>query len=85
MTARRSRVCPPSLASLVSGRSPLTSSEMTDTRAMGRARETIDGRIRSRMVGRVEMLPLIHSIVVVTSPMGVQAPPALAARTMMAP
>ena len=37
------------------------------------------------MVETVEMLPLIHSIVVVTSPMGDQAPPELAAMTTTAP
>mmetsp|Transcript_16028 Transcript_16028/g.35511 ORF Transcript_16028/g.35511 Transcript_16028/m.35511 type:complete len:201 (-) Transcript_16028:949-1551(-) len=52
----------------------------TDTRV-----ETMEGRKSPVMVGSTLICPLIHSIVVVTSPMGVQAPPALAAMTIMAP
>lgn len=36
-------------------------------------------------MGNVVTWPCIHSIVVVTSPMGVHAPPALAAMTTTAP
>ena len=39
-------------------------------KAMGTARETSEGKMRADMVFRVPMLPLIHSMVVVTSPMG---------------
>mmetsp|Transcript_25798 Transcript_25798/g.75609 ORF Transcript_25798/g.75609 Transcript_25798/m.75609 type:complete len:312 (+) Transcript_25798:373-1308(+) len=40
---------------------------------------------RSVTVCKVDSWPFIHSMVVVTSPMGVQTPPALAAMTTMAP
>mmetsp|Transcript_18368 Transcript_18368/g.29606 ORF Transcript_18368/g.29606 Transcript_18368/m.29606 type:complete len:260 (+) Transcript_18368:322-1101(+) len=48
-------------------------------------RHTTEGRKSSVTVGMVESWLLIHSIVVVTSPIGVQTPPALAATTTMAP
>mmetsp|Transcript_17693 Transcript_17693/g.28963 ORF Transcript_17693/g.28963 Transcript_17693/m.28963 type:complete len:147 (-) Transcript_17693:1226-1666(-) len=48
-------------------------------------RHTIEGRNNSVTVGIVERLLLIQSIVVVTSPIGVQTPPALAATTTIAP
>jgi hypothetical protein len=37
------------------------------------------------MVGNVDICPCIHSMVVVTSPIGVHAPPAFAAITTTAP
>jgi hypothetical protein len=37
------------------------------------------------MVGNVDICPCIHSMVVVTSPIGVHAPPAFAAITTRAP
>mmetsp|Transcript_7061 Transcript_7061/g.24893 ORF Transcript_7061/g.24893 Transcript_7061/m.24893 type:complete len:246 (-) Transcript_7061:464-1201(-) len=43
------------------------------------------GSRRSCIVLRVVIWPLIHSMVVVTSPIGVQAPPAFAAMTTTAP
>mmetsp|Transcript_2130 Transcript_2130/g.7577 ORF Transcript_2130/g.7577 Transcript_2130/m.7577 type:complete len:399 (-) Transcript_2130:514-1710(-) len=61
------------------------SSGMLVMSASGTAKLTADGRTRSFMVAMVEIWPLIHSIVVVTSPMGVHAPPALAAMTTTAP
>mmetsp|Transcript_13421 Transcript_13421/g.45372 ORF Transcript_13421/g.45372 Transcript_13421/m.45372 type:complete len:397 (+) Transcript_13421:81-1271(+) len=47
--------------------------------------DTIEGRTRFTMVGSAVTCPLIHSMVVVTSPIGVHAPPALAAITTMEP
>ena len=43
---------------------------------MGTSSDTRLGSSRSLMVGRLLIWPWIHSMVVVTSPMGVQAPPA---------
>ena len=40
--------------------------------------EAKEGRKRLRIVGMAEICPLIHNMVVVTSPMTVHAPPALA-------
>ena len=47
--------------------------------------ETMEGRKRLVMVGRAVIWPLIHNMVVVTSPIGVHAPPAFAAITINAP
>jgi len=44
-----------------------------------------DGKNNAEIVGNAEICPLIHSIVVVTSPIGVHAPPAFAAITIKAP
>ena len=43
------------------------------------------GKKRCGIVAEVEIFPLTHSMIVVTSPMGDQAPPLLAAITMMLP
>ena len=51
--------------------------------ASGTIMLTIEGRKTPFMIARVVIWPPIQSMVVVTSPMGVQAPPALAAMTMM--
>ena len=48
-------------------------------------RHEIEGKKSCVIVGKVVSWPLIHSIVVVTSPIGVQTPPALAATTTIAP
>mmetsp|Transcript_9158 Transcript_9158/g.20825 ORF Transcript_9158/g.20825 Transcript_9158/m.20825 type:complete len:283 (+) Transcript_9158:1582-2430(+) len=64
---------------------PCASSANSPMIHMGTARLTTDGRKMSRIVANVERFPLIHSMVVVTSPMGVHAPPALAAMTTAAP
>mmetsp|Transcript_14064 Transcript_14064/g.28866 ORF Transcript_14064/g.28866 Transcript_14064/m.28866 type:complete len:225 (-) Transcript_14064:849-1523(-) len=48
-------------------------------------RHTTDGRNSSVTVAVVDRLWLIHSIVVVTSPIGVHTPPAFAATTTIAP
>jgi hypothetical protein len=47
--------------------------------------DTIEQAKRSVTVCCVDSCPFIQSIVVVTSPIGVQTPPALAAITIMAP
>ena len=48
-------------------------------------RETIDGMNKSVIVFRAVMFPCTHNCVVITSPIGVHAPPALAATTTTAP
>src|ERR1700722_3085309 len=45
--------------------------------------ETSEGKKSAFMTPRLVNWPLIHNIVVVTSPIGVQAPPAFAAITTM--
>ncbi|EKD39862.1 MAG: hypothetical protein ACD_75C00272G0004 [uncultured bacterium] len=52
-------------------------------RMSGTMRQASDGRKTPFMIARVVIWPPIHSMVVVTSPIGVQAPPALAAMTMI--
>mmetsp|Transcript_8097 Transcript_8097/g.20792 ORF Transcript_8097/g.20792 Transcript_8097/m.20792 type:complete len:206 (+) Transcript_8097:412-1029(+) len=64
---------------------PWASSANLVMRKMGTASDTMDGTMSHLIVSMLLMLPLIQSMVVVTSPMGVQAPPALAARTTAAP
>lgn len=54
---------------------PLNSGANVLRRATGMATETTLGKKRSRMVGTVDTWPWIHNMVVVTSPIGVQAPP----------
>lgn len=44
--------------------------------------EMAEGMISSSMTPAAVMLPTFHSMMVVTSPMGEKAPPALAARMM---
>jgi len=66
--------------------SPSGVSLMNRERRMREAtRQARLGRKRCSMTFAVESCPPIHSIVVVTSPMGVQAPPAFAAMTMAPP
>ena len=65
--------------------SPLASSANAVMSARGTSRLTMDGMSSVVMVGSAVICPLIHSMVVVTSPMGVHAPPALAAITTTAP
>mmetsp|Transcript_2759 Transcript_2759/g.5173 ORF Transcript_2759/g.5173 Transcript_2759/m.5173 type:complete len:271 (-) Transcript_2759:691-1503(-) len=67
------------------GSSPWNSFSIAPISANGTAMATSDGRISDSMMGTVVIWPPIHSIVVVTSPMGVHAPPALAAITTTAP
>ncbi len=50
--------------------------------AKGTSKFTSEGKIKDCMMDRAVICPPIHSMVVVTSPMGDQAPPALAAMTM---
>mmetsp|Transcript_25197 Transcript_25197/g.42203 ORF Transcript_25197/g.42203 Transcript_25197/m.42203 type:complete len:386 (+) Transcript_25197:1148-2305(+) len=69
----------------ISGCSPLTSSAKRVIRPRGTSKETTEGRKMSLIVAAEEIWPLIQSMVVVTSPMGVHAPPALAAMTTTAP
>mmetsp|Transcript_61603 Transcript_61603/g.101775 ORF Transcript_61603/g.101775 Transcript_61603/m.101775 type:complete len:243 (+) Transcript_61603:639-1367(+) len=67
------------------GGSVPANSQSRDIISSGTNSATMLGRISANIVGQVVMLPLIHSIVVVTSPMGVQAPPAFAAMTARPP
>ena len=72
----------PSLAARAgetTGRAP----RRQDTTASGTSRFTMDARNTPCMMASVVTCPPIHSMVVVTSPIGVHAPPALAAMTMM--
>ena len=73
------------LSSSIGSVSPWISGAKRPMRATGTASDTKLGRKTEVMVLRVLMLPLIQSMVVVTSPMGVQAPPEFAARTIAAP
>ena len=52
------------------------------SRNVGTTTETMEGMRSSVMTPPVVMLPLIQSMMVVTSPMGENAPPALAERMM---
>jgi len=49
---------------------------------IGMSRHTMLGKMRAFTIPNAEICPPIQSIVVVTSPMGLQAPPALAAITI---
>ena len=51
----------------------------------GTKADTMLGSIRFGMVAEVEMLPRTQSMMVVTSPMGDQAPPLFAAMMMILP
>jgi len=76
---------PAAAAAVSSFTLPWASSANLVMRKMGTASDTMDGTMSHLIVSMLLMLPLIQSMVVVTSPMGVQAPPALAARTTAAP
>mmetsp|Transcript_50929 Transcript_50929/g.75522 ORF Transcript_50929/g.75522 Transcript_50929/m.75522 type:complete len:266 (-) Transcript_50929:1238-2035(-) len=62
-----------------------SSSTWPTRKAREPTRQTTEGKKSCVTVGTVVSCPLIHSIVVVTSPMGVHTPPAFAATTTMAP
>ena len=61
---------------------PFNCSEMIQS---GKARAATLGKNKDRMTSPEVMLSFIHNIIVVTSPIGVQAPPALAAMTTTLP
>ena len=63
----------------------MTSSAKNVMSDSGTSSDTKDGIKSVVMVGSAVICPLIHSMVVVTSPMGVHAPPAFAAITTTAP
>mmetsp|Transcript_309 Transcript_309/g.342 ORF Transcript_309/g.342 Transcript_309/m.342 type:complete len:226 (-) Transcript_309:1160-1837(-) len=69
----------------VESSSDVSSSTWFTRNANDPTRQTTEGRKSSVMVGTVDNWLLIQSMVVVTSPIGVQTPPAFAATTTIAP
>mmetsp|Transcript_47424 Transcript_47424/g.143563 ORF Transcript_47424/g.143563 Transcript_47424/m.143563 type:complete len:225 (-) Transcript_47424:1424-2098(-) len=94
-TARRAAMpaqntsCPRGASSEGSGKVDSSSEPSSSTwftrNANEPTRQTTEGKKSSVTVGTVDRLLLIQSIVVVTSPIGVQTPPAFAATTTIAP